>query len=122
RRAPRGVSGSPPSTPPSGRAFRDLSLTMHLPILFDNGVDFRIGRMNTIIGYNGFLAPYRPFFSSDYQFFYLQDGAFTGFLLDFNISLRLSIWSGMALGANTFFLTRSSRSWPCIGHLPSSFT
>jgi hypothetical protein len=43
---------------------------MHLPILTDNGMDFKIGRMNTIIGYNGFLAPYRPFYPSDYQFFY----------------------------------------------------
>jgi hypothetical protein len=47
-----------------------------LPILTEGGMDVKLGRMNTIIGYNGFLAPYRPMYSSDYQFFYSQDGAF----------------------------------------------
>ena len=61
-------------------------------------MDFKIGRMNTIIGYNGFLAPYRPFYSSDYQFFYSQDGAFTGFLTDLHVTNRLDIWNGMTLG------------------------
>ena len=59
--------------------------------------------MNTIIGYNGFLAPYRPFYSSDYQFFYSQDGAFTGFLTNLHVTDRLDIWNGMTFGANTFF-------------------
>ena len=72
-------------------------------------MDFKIGRMNTIIGYNGFLAPYRPFYSSDYQFFYSQDGAFTGFLTDLHVTNRLDIWNGMTLGANTFFVQRSTR-------------
>ena len=114
--APKGGIDSSPN-PHFGQDFRDLYLSMHLPVLTDNGVDFKIGRMNTIIGYNGFLAPYRPFYSSDYQFFYLQDGAFTGFLLDFKVSSRLSIWSGMTLGANTFFVNRSSRSYCYIGQV-----
>src|SRR5262245_56265538 len=115
--APKGGIGFPPSNPHFGQDFRDLYLSMHLPVLFDNGVDFKIGRMNTIIGYNGFLAPYRPFYSSDYQFFYSQDGAFTGFLFDFHVSSRLDIWSGMTLGANTFFVNRSSRSYCYIGQV-----
>jgi Putative beta-barrel porin-2, OmpL-like. bbp2 len=114
--APKGGIDSSPN-PHFGQDFRDLYLSMHLPVLTENGVDFRIGRMNTIIGYNGFLAPYRPFYSSDYQFFYLQDGAFTGFLLDFKISSRLSIWSGMTLGANTFFVNRTSNSYCYIGQV-----
>ncbi len=114
--APKGGIDSSPN-PHFGQDFRDLYLSMHLPVLFDNGVDFKIGRMNTIIGYNGFLAPYRPFYSSDYQFFYLQDGAFTGFLLDFKISSRLNFWSGMTLGANTFFVNRSAHSYCYIGQI-----
>jgi hypothetical protein len=78
-------------------------------------MDFQIGRMNTIIGYNGFLAPYRPFYSSDYQFFYSQDGAFTGFLTNLHATDRLDVWNGMTLGANTFFVNRSSRSYCYIG-------
>jgi hypothetical protein len=114
--APKGGIDSSPN-PHFGQDFRDLYLSMHLPVLTDNGVDFKIGRMNTIIGYNGFLAPYRPFYSSDYQFFYSQDGAFTGFLLDFHVTPRLDIWSGMTLGANTFFVNRSAHSYCYIGQV-----
>ena len=101
--AAKGGIGYPAGNPHFGQDFRDLYLSAHLPILTDGGMDFKIGRMNTIIGYNGFLAPYRPFYSSDYQFFYSQDGAFTGFLTDLHVSNRLDFWNGMTLGANTFF-------------------
>ena len=101
--APKGGIGSPPGNPHFGQDFRDLYLSAHLPVLTERGMDFKIGRMNTIIGYNGFLAPYRPFYSSDYQFFYAQDGAFTGFLTDLHVSDRLEVWNGMTLGP-----TRSS--------------
>jgi hypothetical protein len=115
--APKGGIGFPPQYPRFGQDFRDLYISAHLPILTDGGVDFRIGRMNTIIGYNGFLAPYRPFYSSDYQFFYLQDGAFTGWLTNLHATDRLEIWNGMTLGANTFFVMRSSRSICYIGQI-----
>jgi hypothetical protein len=80
-------------------------------------VDVKVGRMNTIIGYNGFLAPYRPFYSSDYQFFYSQDGAFTGFLTNLHVNNRLDIWNGMTFGANTFFTKRSTDSICYIGQV-----
>jgi hypothetical protein len=115
--AAKGGIGSPVSNQHFGQDFRDLYISAHLPILTDGGVDFKIGRMNTIIGYNGFLAPYRPFYSSDYQFFYSQDGAFTGWLTDVHVSDRLDIWNGMTLGANTFFVQRSSRSICYIGQI-----
>jgi Putative beta-barrel porin-2, OmpL-like. bbp2 len=110
-----GIDSSP--NPHFGQDFRDLYLSAHFPILTEGGMDFKIGRMNTIIGYNGFLAPYRPFYSSDYQFFYSQDGAFTGWLTDLHVSKRLDVWNGMTLGANTFFVQRSSRSICYIGQV-----
>ena len=58
--AAKGGIGWPPGDPHFGQDFRDLYLSAHLPILTDGGVDVKVGRMNTIIGYNGFLAPYRP--------------------------------------------------------------
>jgi len=115
--AAKGGIGSPPGDPRFGQDFRDLYFSAHLPILTDGGVDFKFGRMNTIIGYNGFLAPYRPFYSSDYQFFYSQDGAFTGFLTDLHVNNRLDIWNGMTLGANTFFTLRSNNSYCYIGQV-----
>jgi hypothetical protein len=63
------------------------------------------------------LAPYRPFYSSDYQFFYSQDGAFTGFLTDLHVNNRLDIWNGMTLGANTFFTLRTPNSFCYIGQV-----
>ena len=79
-------------------------------------MDVKVGRMNTIIGYNGFLAPYRPFYSSDYQFFYSQDGAFTGLLDQLMLTDQLEVWNGMTLGANTFFDAAQRRlvllHWP----------
>lgn len=114
---PRGGIGSTVTNPRFSQDFRDLYISAHLPILTDGGMDVKFGRMNTIIGYNGFLAPYRPFYSSDYQFFYAQDGAFTGFLTDLHVSDRLDIWNGMTLGANTFFTLRSENSYCYIGQV-----
>lgn len=112
---PKGGIGSTIADPYFSQDFRDLYLSAHFPILTERGLDFKIGRMNTIIGYNGFLAPYRPFYSSDYQFFYAQDGAFTGFLGNLHVTDRLEVWSGMSLGANTFFTLRSDNSYCYIG-------
>jgi len=87
--------------------FRDLSATLHIPLFKQGGLDVKVGRQNTIIGYNGFLAPYRPFQSSDYQFFYSQDGAFTGVLTTLAINEDLNISNGLTQCANTFFTPRN---------------
>lgn len=115
--AAAGGIGDPVDNPRFGQDFRDLYLSAHLPILTEGGLNVKVGRMNTIIGWNGFLAPYRPLYSSDYQFFYSQDGAFTGFLTQLVVSDRLDIWNGMTLGANTFFEKRSSDSYCYIGQV-----
>ena len=36
--------------------------------------------MGTIIGCESAMAAYRPFYSNDYQWYYSEDGAFTGAL------------------------------------------
>lgn len=114
---PGGGIDDPPGNPRFSQDFRDLYLSAHVPILTEGGMNVKVGRMNTIIGYNGFLAPYRPMYSSDYQFFYSQDGAFTGFLTQLIISDRLDVWNGMTLGANTFFEKRSADSYCYIGQI-----
>jgi hypothetical protein len=119
---PLGGIDDPPGNPRFSHDFRDLYLSAHLPILTEGGVDVKAGRMNTIIGYNGFLAPYRPFYSSDYQFFYSQDGAFTGILADFHLTKQLDVWSGVTLGANTFFTKRSEDSYCYIGQVNYALT
>ena len=94
-----------------GVDFRQLYLSAHLPILTEGGMDVQAGRMGTIIGYNSAMAPYRPFYSSDYQWFYAQDGAWTGFLTNLHVNKQLDILNGMTLGANTFFTQRGNS--PC---------
>ncbi len=114
---PKGGIDDPPSNDRFSHDFRDLYVSAHVPILTEGGMDVKVGRMNTIIGYNGFLAPYRPFYSSDYQFFYSQDGAFTGFLTNLHVTDQLDVWNGMSFGANTFFTKRSSNSLNYIGQV-----
>lgn len=114
---PKGGIDDPVSNDRFSHDFRDLNISAHLPILTEGGMDVKVGRMNSIIGYNGFLAPYRPFYSSDYQFFYSQDGAFTGFLTNLHVTDQLEIWNGMTLGANTFFTKRSDNSYCYIGQI-----
>ncbi len=114
---PKGGIGYPVGNTHFGQDFRDLYISAHLPVLTEGGMDVKFGRMNSIIGYNGFLSPYRPFYSSDYQFFYAQDGAFTGFLTNLHATNRLEIWNGMTLGANTFFTLRSHNSYCYIGQV-----
>ena len=114
---PKGGIGENNTNPRFNHDFRDLYLSAHLPILTEGGMDIKVGRMNTIIGYNGFLAPYRPFYSSDYQFFYSQDGAFTGLLTNLHVNDQLDVWNGITLGANTFFTKRSDNSYCYIGQI-----
>jgi hypothetical protein len=92
---PLGGIDDPPGNPRYSHDFRDLYLETHLPVLTERGMNVRVGRMNTIIGWNGYLAPYRPFNSSDYQFFYSQDGAFTGALAQLVVNDQLDVWSGV---------------------------
>jgi hypothetical protein len=114
---PLGGIDDPPSSDHFSQDFRDLNVSAHLPVFTELGMDVKVGRMNTIIGYNGFLAPYRPFYSSDYQFFYSQDGAFTGFLTNLHVTEQLDVWNGMTLGANTFYTKRSEDSYCYIGQV-----
>ena len=97
--------------------FRDLSATVHIPGFKDGGLDIKVGRQNTIIGYSGFLSPFRPFYSNDYQFFYSQDGAFTGILTNLHVSKQLDVSNGLTFGANTFFTKRSANSLCYIGQV-----
>lgn len=114
---PLGGMDSPPDNPRFSHDFRDLSLNANIPVLGDSSLEVKVGRMNTIIGSNGFLAPYRPFYSSDYQFAYSQDGAFTAVLTCLHVNDQLNIWNGMTLGANTFFTKRSENSYCYIGQI-----
>jgi putative OmpL-like beta-barrel porin-2 len=107
----RPEGGFTTTNPRFGADFRQLYVSAHLPILTEGGVDVKVGRMGTIIGYESALAPYRPFYSNDYQWFYAQDGAFTGALAIVHMSKQLDVIAGITMGANTFFTMRGDS--PC---------
>src|SRR5205823_3789762 len=107
----RPEGGFTTTDPRFGVDFRQLYVSAHLPILSEGGVDVQAGRMGTIIGYESALAPYRPFYSNDYQWFYSQDGAWTGVLTNWHVNKQLDILNGVTLGANTFFTLRGNG--PC---------
>lgn len=106
---PRG--GFTTTDPRFGLDFRELYGSIHAPILTEGGVDFKIGRQTTIIGYESAMSPYRPFYSNAYQWFYAEDGAWTGGLANWHVNKQLDILSGFTLGANTFFTLRGTG--PC---------
>jgi hypothetical protein len=113
----RGGLDDRPGNPRFSHDFQELALDVHLPILTEGGMDVKVGRMIAIIGYSCFLAPYRPLYSADYQFYYAQDTAFTGFLTNLHVNDRIDIWNGMTLGANTFFTTRGADSFCYVGQV-----
>jgi hypothetical protein len=107
----RPEGGFTTTNPRFGADFRNLYLSAHLPVLGEGGVDVKVGRMGTIIGWESALAPYRPFYSNDYQWFYGEDGAFTGALATWHATKQLDITNGITMGANTFFTMRGDS--PC---------
>jgi hypothetical protein len=108
----RPEGGFTTTNPRFGADFRQLYVSAHMPILTDGGVDVKVGRMGTIIGYESALAPYRPFYSNDYQWFYAEDGAFTGAIANVHVNKQLDVIGGITMGANTFFTMRGDS--PCI--------
>jgi hypothetical protein len=91
--------------PRFGFSFTDLNLTAHLPILTEGGVDLKIGRQTTVLGPMGAVAWARWFDSSDYAWYNLEEGRYTGISADWHISKQLDWYNGLELGWGTFFDT-----------------
>src|SRR5262249_49732898 len=64
--------------PRFGSQFTDLNLPAHLPILTEGGVDVKAGRQTTILGPMGALPWQRYFTSSDYAWYNMEEGRYTG--------------------------------------------
>src|SRR5262249_27786860 len=64
--------------PRFGLSFTDLTATAHLPILTEGGVDVKAGRQTTVLGPMGALPFQRYFDSSDYAWFNMEEGRYTG--------------------------------------------
>jgi hypothetical protein len=87
--------------------FTDLNLTMHLPILTEGGVDIKAGRQTTILGPMGALAWQRPFGSSDYAWYNMEEGRYTGISSIWHVNKQLDWYNGIEFGWGTFFANLS---------------
>jgi hypothetical protein len=83
--------------------FTDLNMTAHLPILTDGGVDIKAGRQTTILGPMGALPWQRWFDSSDYAWYNMEEGRYTGVSSVWHITPRLDWYNGFELGWGTFY-------------------
>ena len=93
------VAGSFRNTDPRfGGQWTDLNLTAHLPILTDGGVDIKAGRQTTVLGPMGALAWQRPFASSDYAWYNLEEGRYTGVSATWHVSKQLDWYNGIEIG------------------------
>ncbi len=84
--------------PRFGAQFTDLNLTAHLPILTEGGVDIKAGRQTTILGPMGALPWQRYFDSSDYAWYNLEEGRYTGVSSVWHISKQLDWYNGIEIG------------------------
>lgn len=69
----------------------------------DVGVELRAGRMGSLMGFESYQAPRRPFYSLSYQWNFAEDGADTGLWATWHVNPRLDLTYGVTLGSNTFF-------------------
>ncbi len=92
------------TNPRFGSQFTDLNVTAHLPILTDGGVDVKAGRQTTCLGPMGALPWQRYFTSSDYAWYNLEEGRYTGISTVWHINKRLDWYNGVEVGGwGTFF-------------------
>ncbi len=83
--------------------FTDLNIALHAPILTEGGIDFKLGRQTTVLGPMGALPWQRWFDSSDYAWYNMEEGRYTGVSATWHITKRLDWYNGFELGWGTFY-------------------
>ncbi len=89
-----------------GASLHQVNLQAHLPILSDGGVDLVFGRQGSLMGYESYMAPLRPFYSLSYQWYFAEDGADTGCWATWHAAPDWDFTYGTCLGSNTLFTLR----------------
>ncbi len=105
------------TNPRFGTQFTDLNVTAHIPILTEGGVDLKIGRQTTVLGPMGAIAWQRPLDSSDYAWFNMEEGRYTGVSANWIISKQLSWYNGIEIGGWGVFYDNPARGVDYIGQI-----
>jgi hypothetical protein len=87
-------------------AIRQAYVTLRTPI--GNGIDWKLGVFDTIIGYESFSSPNNPNYSHSYGFS-IEPGQHTGLLATYQATSDLSISAGIANTATTSSINNRSR-------------
>jgi hypothetical protein len=103
--------------PRFGSSFTDLNVTFHLPILTDGGVDVKAGRQTTCLGPMGALPWQRYFDSSDYAWFNMEEGRYTGVSTVWHVNKRLDIYNGIEIGGWGVFYDDVVRGFDYLGQI-----
>ncbi len=98
------------TNPRFGGQFTDLNLTAHVPFLTEGGVDVKAGRQTTILGPMGALAWQRPLDSSDYAWYNMEEGRYTGVSTIWHISKQLDWYNGVEIGGWGVFFDDPARA------------
>lgn len=91
------------TNPRFGSSFTDLNFTFHMPILTEGGVDVKAGRQTTVLGPMGALPWQRWFDSSDYAWYDLEEGRYTGVSAVWHVNKRFDWYNGIEFGWGNFF-------------------
>jgi len=86
------------TNPRFGGQWTDLNVTAHMPILTEGGVDLKIGRQTSILGAVSTFPWQRPFDSSDYAWYNMEEGHYTGVSSIWHISKWLHWYNGLEFG------------------------
>ena len=100
-----------PILPRFGTDFRQAYFSFHVPVLTDEGIEVKLGRQYTPLGYETTMAAYRPMYSEAYAWFYSQNGATTGAIATIHVNPKLDVITGPTLGVNSLFDLRGRA--PC---------
>ncbi len=94
-----------PQGPRFGTDFRQVFLSLHIPIIAKGGLDLQLGRQNVPIGYETLMGPYRPLYTETYYWIFHQVAA-TGVFGTLHATRKLDLVAGADLNYNTAFELR----------------
>jgi len=105
----------PFGTPASGTAVKQAYVDLRVP--FYNGLEFKVGVWDTILGYEVFETPLNPNFTKSYGYT-IEPATFTGVQGTYNINEYVAVTAGVA---DTLGSSINARAFPPQGTRPESY-
>ena len=81
----------------------EANVLLHLPMLFEGGVDIKAGQYSTPLGFEVIDPSTNPFYSHSYIFNFGLPFKHTGLLTTSHVSSMLDLYLGVDTGSNTTF-------------------